>query len=169
MHYRHKHVRGARFTSTVSVKQGPLIAYLGDKAYGYTASRETLLVGRGWNPQDTRAHVHREISPALAVGHSWNHGTMEPPFFEPGEHQTTAPPMLLFVHAHTLTSIRQRASWARLHDRRSLFIRPPLPPPHASGRPVTRPDHDVSILILKYQPDGGPLVAVQCWLWGIPV
>lgn len=70
--------------------------------------------------------------------------------------------MLLSVHAHVHVATSQ-GPWTRLHNRRSLFIRPPLPPPHASGRPVTWPDHNVRILDPKL-PDDGPLVAVRRWL-----
>lgn len=56
-----KHVR-ARFTWSVSVSQGPLIAYPGDKAYGYTAQGDTV---RGQGLQSARhahtwAHIHAQ-------------------------------------------------------------------------------------------------------------
>lgn len=79
-----------------------LVSRKGHPLYGYAARRYCtvgcLLVGRGWNPQDTDTRIHaqlcdlsyREMSPALAVGHSWE--PWNPPFLEPGAHQTTGLP-----------------------------------------------------------------------------
>lgn len=60
--------------------------------------------------------------------------------------------MLLFVHAHTLMTIRQRASEGGYttvgHSRSDLPCLHRMP---VGGRPVTRPGHDVRILIPKCQ------------------
>lgn len=159
---------------SVSVSQGPLTAYPGDKAYGYTAQGDTV---RGQGLQSARhahtwAHIHAQHCELSHTRVERYHlpcrlvtvGTMEPPFLNPGHirrrHRHASFCSCSQAHVHTSELL-----WRRLHNRRSLFIRPPLPPPHASGRPVTWPAHDVSTLIFKYQPDGGPLVAVQRWLY----
>ena len=139
------------------VSQGPLTTYLGTVLYGYTARAisDTDLVQGLESTRKTHAHlcdivycgtVERYHLPS-APGHNWNHGT---PFLNPG-HIRRRDRNASFCSCSRSRSIRQRLSWTRLHNRRSFLIRPPLPPPHASGRPVTRPDHLVRILILKCQ------------------